>query len=158
MVDGPTRRPTHNPHEPPDHVRQVVGTVRSLSNKYVPTPSLDKIKVNLLQGLKDFCHRARKRATAIHLCKGTVAAPALRPTYSLGISDLPNDASDIDSWHDGQPPDDVEHDQYGLRSNLYDQISAYPEADSDQTWLEAFLNKLEWTVVQQIRALCKEDT
>ena len=67
MVDGPTRRPTHNPHEPPDHVRQVVGTVRYLSNKYVPTPSLDEIEIDLLQGLKDFRYRARKRAAAIKL-------------------------------------------------------------------------------------------
>ena len=42
MADGITLRPTQNPHEPPDHVKLVVETVRSLSNKYVPTPSLDE--------------------------------------------------------------------------------------------------------------------
>ncbi len=48
MVDGITLRATHNPHEPPDKVKQVVDMVRSLSNKYVPTPSLNKVEINLL--------------------------------------------------------------------------------------------------------------
>jgi hypothetical protein len=48
MVDSLTLRATHNPHEPPDKVKQVVDMVRSLSNKYVPTLSLDKVKINLL--------------------------------------------------------------------------------------------------------------
>ena len=48
MVDGITLRATHNPHEPPDKVKQVVDMVRSLSNKYVPTPSLDEVEINLL--------------------------------------------------------------------------------------------------------------
>jgi hypothetical protein len=46
MVDGITLRATHNPHEPPDKVKQVVDMVRS--NKYVPTPSLDEVEINLL--------------------------------------------------------------------------------------------------------------
>jgi hypothetical protein len=32
----------------PDHVTQVVEMARSLSNKYVPKPSLDKIKTDIL--------------------------------------------------------------------------------------------------------------
>jgi hypothetical protein len=56
MVDSITLRATHTPHEPPDAVKQVVDMVRSLSNKYVPTPSLDEVEIDLLQGLKDFHH------------------------------------------------------------------------------------------------------
>ena len=43
MADGITLRSTHNFHEPPDYVKLVVETVRSLSNKHVPTPSLDEV-------------------------------------------------------------------------------------------------------------------
>jgi hypothetical protein len=48
MVDGITLRVTNNPHELPDKVKQVVDMVRSLSNKYVPTPSLDEVEIDLL--------------------------------------------------------------------------------------------------------------
>ncbi len=59
-MDGITLHSTHNAHEPPDHIKLVVELVRDLSNKYVPTPLLNKIEIDLLQSLKDFCHRARK--------------------------------------------------------------------------------------------------
>jgi hypothetical protein len=48
MVDGITLCATHNPHELPDKVKQVVDMVRSSSSKYVPTPSLDEVEINLL--------------------------------------------------------------------------------------------------------------
>ncbi len=38
--------------------------VRALSNKYIPVPLLEEVEINILQSLKDFRHRARKRAAA----------------------------------------------------------------------------------------------
>jgi hypothetical protein len=55
-MDGITLHSAQNPESPPDHVMQVAGMVRFLSNKYVPTPSLDKIDTDLLLSLKDFRH------------------------------------------------------------------------------------------------------
>ena len=141
MVDGSTLRPTHNPHEPPDHVKQVVAMVRSLSNKYVPMPSLDEVKIDIMQGLKDFRQRVRKRAAAVHLREGTVDTPAGRtnhPSQSAGSS---VGSTDIDSWHEGMQPDDTDLDRYGFGSDLYDAISAIPECDSSQCHLEAFFDK-----------------
>ncbi len=66
-MDGITLRSTHNAHDPPDHIKLVVELVRDLSNRYVPTPLLDKIEIDLLQSLKDFRHRARKQAAKVHL-------------------------------------------------------------------------------------------
>jgi hypothetical protein len=40
MVDGIILRAKPTPYELPDKVKQVVDMVRSLSNKYVPTPLL----------------------------------------------------------------------------------------------------------------------
>jgi hypothetical protein len=79
MADGIIPRPTYNPHEPPDYVKLVVEMVWSLSNtnKYVPTPSLDEVEIDLLQGLtKDFRNRVHKLAKGIKFCKSTVEKPA----------------------------------------------------------------------------------
>ena len=67
MMDGITLHSAHNSHQPPDHVMQAADTVRSLSNKYVPVPSLDKIEMYLQVSLKDFRHHACKCAAAIAL-------------------------------------------------------------------------------------------
>jgi hypothetical protein len=89
MMGGITLRTAHNAHELPDHVELVIDMVRSLSNKYVPILSLDKIEIDLLHGLKDFCQQARKRAAVIK----------------------PNEApkSNADSWHEAEQPDDDNH-------------------------------------------------
>jgi hypothetical protein len=67
MVDGITLHTANHTHTPPDYVMQVATMVRALSNKYVPVPSLDKVEVNLLLSLRDFCHHARKRTAQVHL-------------------------------------------------------------------------------------------
>ena len=64
--------------------------VKSLSNKCVPVPSLNKIEIDILHSLrKDFCQQARKRAAVIK----------------------PNEApkSNADSWHEAEQPDDDNH-------------------------------------------------
>jgi hypothetical protein len=158
MVDGITLCATHTPHEPPDAVKQVVDMVRSLSSKYVPTPSLDKVEIDLLQGLKDFYHRVRKRAAAVKLRKGTVHAPTRCPFGPIQVAHPSDDTSDIDSWHEAEEPKELDPDWYGLGSDLYDTISAFPEADSGKKQLEHFLDKLEMEFVNSIKALRKEDT
>jgi hypothetical protein len=57
MVDGITLHSAHNPESPPDHIMQVA-EMFILSNKYVPTTSLNKIETDLLLSLKEFCHQA----------------------------------------------------------------------------------------------------
>jgi hypothetical protein len=158
MVDGITLHATHTPHEPPDAVKQVVDMVRSLSNKYVPTPSLDKVEINLLQGLKDFRHWVRKRAAAVKLCKGMVNAPARCPVGPIQVARPSNDMSDINSWHEAKESKESNPDWYGFGSNLYDTISAFLEADSAKKQLQHFLDKLEMEIVNSIKALRKEDT
>ena len=153
---GITLRPTHIPHEPPDHVKQVVEMVRSLSNKYVPTPSLNKVEIDLLQGQKDFRHRIRKRAKAIRLREGTVEQPARQPRSPSRAVGTPADDSDIDSWHEADHPEEPEE-RYGLGSDLYDTISSKPEEDSGQKRLEYFFNQLETEFVTTLSALHKED-
>ena len=144
--------------EPPDHVKLVVETVRSLSNKYVPTPSLDEVEIDLLQGLKDFRHRVRKRAEAIKLREGTVEKPARRPLGPRrAVANLADD-SDIDSWHEAEEPEIDDEDRYGLGSDLYDTISSIPEADSGAKRLEYFFDKLELEFVTSIKALREKDT
>ena len=69
MVNGTTLHTVNNAHQPPDHIKQVASMVRALSNKYVPVPLLEEVKMDLLQSLKDFRYRARKRAAAVNLCK-----------------------------------------------------------------------------------------
>jgi hypothetical protein len=106
MVDGITLHSAHNPMSLPDHVVQVAEMVRFLSNKYVPTSSLDEIENDLLLSLKDFHHRARKRAAAVTLHK---RAPSNNPQNNPMTSQL-TDVFDIDSWHEAQlaDPDDNE--------------------------------------------------
>jgi hypothetical protein len=158
MVEGITLRATHIPPEPPDAVKQVVDMVRSLSNKYVPMPSLDKVEIDLLQGLKDFRHRVRKRAAAVKLRKGTVDAPARCPLGPIQVARPSDDTSDIHSWHEAEEPKESDPDWYGLGSDLYDTIFAFPEADSGKKQLEHFLDKLEMEFVNSIKALRKEGT
>jgi hypothetical protein len=158
MVDGITLHATHTPHEPPDVVKQVVDMVKSLSNKYIPMLSLDKVEIDLLQGLKDFRHRVRKRAAAAKLRKGTVDAPARHPLGPIQVSRPSDDTSDINSWHEAEEPEESDPDRYGLSSDLYDTISAFPGADSGKKQLEHFLDKLEMEFVNSIKALHKEDT
>ncbi len=67
MVDGTTLRVTNITDIPLNYITQVANMVRALSNKYVPILSIDEVKINLLQSLKDFCYRARKCATMIKL-------------------------------------------------------------------------------------------
>jgi hypothetical protein len=69
MVNDTTLHTGNNAHQTPDHVKQVASMVRALSNKYIPVPLLEEVKIDLLQSLKDFCHRARKRAAAVNLCE-----------------------------------------------------------------------------------------
>jgi hypothetical protein len=47
---------------------------------------------------------------------------------------------------------------YGLGSNLYNTISAFPEVNSDKKQLKHFLEKLEMEFVNSIKALPKKDT
>ncbi len=158
MMNGITFHTTRIIYEPPDHVKQVVHMVRSLSTKYVPMPLLNEVEIDLLHGLKDFHHRAHKRATTVKLCEGTVESPA---RCSLGPTQAqrPSDASfDINSWHKAKQPKEIDPDWYVLGSNLYDTILAYPEVDSGKKQLENFLDKLEMEFVNSIKALCKKDT
>jgi hypothetical protein len=115
--------------------------VRFLSNKYVPTPSLNKIETDLLQSLKDFCHRAHKRATAVKLHK---KAPSNNPQNNPTTSQW-TVVSNIDSWHKAQlaDPDDNEEFRHGLGSNINDKISAFPEVDSGHKRFEQFMTHLE---------------
>jgi hypothetical protein len=158
MVDGITLCATHTPHEPPDAVKQVVDMVRSLSNKYVPTPSLDKVEIDLLQGLKDFYHRVRKRAAAVKLREGTVDAPARCPLGPIQVARPSDNTSDINSWHEVEEPKELDPNWYDLGFNLYDTISAFPKADSGKKQLEHFLDKLEMEFANSIKVLRKEDT
>jgi hypothetical protein len=48
MVNGITLHAGNNGQLPPDHVMQVDSMVRSLLNKYVPAPLLNKVEINLL--------------------------------------------------------------------------------------------------------------
>jgi hypothetical protein len=139
-MNGITLHTAHNPHPPPDHVMQVAAMVRSLSNKYVPAPSLDEIEIDLQNSLKDFRYRCRKRATAI----------ALRERSNLSPSRRPNDT---DEWNETHQPEPIDDDRYGLGTNLYDTISAYKEDPSDHKRLEYFLNKLELEFAATIRGL-----
>ncbi len=57
--------------------------------------------------------------------------------------------SNIDSWHEPQlaDPDDTKEFRYGLGSNLYDKISAFPEVDSGHKHCEQFLTHLESDII-----------
>ena len=96
MVDGITLRAAHYPHSPPDHVMQVAVMVRSLSNKYVPVPSLDENEIDLQASLKDFCHRCRKRAAAVALREHTDPPSSQLQPPPTGDSQSP-EASDTGS-------------------------------------------------------------
>jgi hypothetical protein len=80
---------------------------------------------------------------------------SLGPIRSQYLSDA---SFDIDSWHEAEQHKDINPDRYGLGSNLYDTISAYPEVDSGKKQLKNFLNKLEMEFVNSIKALCRKDT
>ena len=105
MMDGITLHSVHNPKLLPDHIKQVADMVRSLSNKYAPTPSLDKIEIDLLNGLKDFCHCTQKKAATVKLCKTTSAIPMIRASGQPESSHSPININS-DSWH--KPPEYVE--------------------------------------------------
>jgi hypothetical protein len=96
--------------------------VKSLSNKYVPTPSLDKVEIDILQSLKDFRHRVHEHTAMRKLHKGSIKAPT-RHCPS-------DDASNINSWHKAEQPGESDTDWYSLGSNLYGTISAFLEVDS----------------------------
>jgi hypothetical protein len=151
MVDGITLHSAHNPESLPDNVMQVAEMVRFLSNKYVPTPSLDKFETDLLLSLKEFCHQALKRAAAVTLHK---RAPSNNPQNNPMTSQLTN-VFDIDSWHEAQlaDPNDNEEFCYGLGSNLYDKISAFPEVDSGHKHVEQVLTHLESDEIRMLSSL-----
>jgi len=104
MVDGITLRAAHYPHSPPDHVMQVAVMVRSLSNKYVPVPSLDEIEIDLQASLKDFRHRCRKRAAAVALREHTDPPSSQLQTTPTEASQS-TERSDADSWREPVQPD-----------------------------------------------------
>ena len=126
-----------------------------MSNKYVLTPSLDEVEIDLLQGLKDFRHRVRKCAAAIKLREGTVKKPARPPLGPRRADATLANNSDIDSWHEAEEPEIDDEDRYGLGSDLYDTISSTPEADSGAKRLEYFFDKLELEFVTSIKALAR---
>jgi hypothetical protein len=76
--------------------------VRSLSNKYVPTPSLDKVEIDLLHGLKDFCDCARKHAATVQLWETTAAIPTVQASNPPEPSQSSTN-TDAESWH--KPPE-----------------------------------------------------
>jgi hypothetical protein len=81
----------------------------------------------------------------VKLHEGTIDAPARRCPS--------DDASNIDSWHEAEQPEESDPDQYGLGSDLYDTISAFSEVDSGKKQLGHFLDKLEMEFVNSIKAL-----
>jgi hypothetical protein len=89
---------------------QVAVMVRSLSNKYVPVPSLDEIEIDLQNSLKDFRYRCRKRAAAVALRERSDPSPANSRArihtdlQSLGRSD------DTDEWHEPHQPEPADDD------------------------------------------------
>jgi hypothetical protein len=111
--------------------------VKSLSNKCVPVPSLNKIEIDILHSLrKDFCQQAHKRAAAVRLHK-----------YPKSHADL---------WHELEKPDDGNQNWYGLGSHLYKTILAHPEIDSGHPHFESFLDKLEMEFENIMKSLCKK--
>jgi hypothetical protein len=153
MADGITLRATPTLNKPPDKVKQVVDMVRSLSNKYVPTPLLDKVEIDLLQSLKDFRHRVRKCAATVKLRKGTIDAYTKHLLSPMRTARPSDNASDISSWHKAEQPEESDPNRYGLDSDLYDAISALLEVNSGKKQLEHFLDKLEMEFVNSIKAL-----
>jgi hypothetical protein len=136
-------------HLPPDHVMQVATMVRALSNKYIPAFTIDKVEIDLLQSLKDFCHCTRKRAGDVRLRKNQP-----RTTHYL------DDSSNLNKWHKVEQVEVTKESNecYGLGSSLYDTITAHPEVNSGHNRLEHFLDKLEMELVGIISSLIKNDT
>jgi hypothetical protein len=135
MTPAPPKTPCH----------AVSGKFRFLSNKYVPTPSLDEIETDLLLSLKDFRHQAHKRAAAVKLHE---RAPSNNPQNNPTTSQL-MDVSKIDSWHEPQlaVPGNNEELCYGLGSNLYDKISAFLEVNSGHKRFKQLLTHLESDII-----------
>jgi hypothetical protein len=48
MVDSNTLLIINIAHIPPDYVKQVANMVKALLNKYIPIPSIDEVKINLI--------------------------------------------------------------------------------------------------------------
>jgi len=137
---------------------QVAVMVRSLSNKYVPVPSLDEIEIDLQASLKDFRHRCRKRAAAIALREHTDPPSSQLQTPPMEASQS-TERSDADSWREPVQPDPpLDEDRWGFGTNLYDTISAHPEVPSNHNRLEHFLDKLENEFATVLRSLRKKDT
>ncbi len=151
-MNGTTLHARNNARLPSDHIMQVVSMVRSLSNKYVPVPLLEEVEIHLLQSLKDFCHRARKPATAVTL-QETNPQPKEQQMPNLDNSTTSND----NSWHVPPDPDEDKDDQYGFGTHLYDNIYPHPKIKSDHNQLEHFLDKLEFEFINIINKLCKND-
>ncbi len=151
-MDGITLRSTHNAHEPPVHIKLVVELVRDLSNKYVPTPSLDEIEIDLLQSLKDFCHRARKQAAKVHLREKSSHVP---PQNTSDISP-PSSDTNTDSWQEPDCGATEDNDHFwGFDTDLYGKILSNPEVASQHKWFEGFLDKLELDLMNSITSLRK---
>ncbi len=133
MVDSTTLHTASNAHIPPDYVTQVATMVRALSNKYVPVPSLNKVEINLLLSLKDFCHQARKRAGQVDLWENATEQRRYTRQRETTLSAL-SDSSNLNYW---QEPDlvDPNEDLYGLGTNLYDTILSHLEVNSTHNQL-----------------------
>jgi hypothetical protein len=109
--------------------------------------------------VKDFCHCARKRATAVKLHETTTNTlqPQGQPTQQTTTLDS-STTSNNDSWHESTNAPEDGKGQYGLGTNLYNTISAQPEVDSGHSCLEHFLDKLEFEYNNMIKKQCKKDT
>ncbi len=95
---------------------QVASMVRSLSNKYFPVPLLNEVEIDLLQSLKDFCHRAWKQATAVTL-QETNQQPKEQQTQCTTDPNISTTLNN-DSWHEPPIPAENNNNWYGLGINL----------------------------------------
>jgi hypothetical protein len=101
-------------------------------------------------------NKQRERAAAVKLHK---KAPSNNPQNNP-MTSKSTDVSKIDSWHEAQLADPNNNKEfcYGLGSNLYDKISAFPEIDSGYKCFEQFLTHLESVVIRMLSSLQQKDT
>ena len=143
---------------PPLSVCKVQGITEGTSDKYVPTPTLPNIEIDISNTLRDFRRRVRDKTVKIDLLEKKEKEqnpPAVNANLNIDVSPSEDAPSDEDQFREIQEEEPKIQDP-SLKTGLFEKNHCFQEESSSHKRTEAFLNDVSAHLQTHLKNLSHE--